>query len=118
MKYWQCLGYSNGGVPVRALKAPCRWCYEITEQQCKTYMLSQDYRNSTMSQDYSYWKPCGHSIQLTCNCPNNGEKGSVEGQVKVEDPVKLDRPTECKCDVWRGGCICGYVTPYKPEDIK
>lgn len=83
------------------------WAYSSQGTAGIGGLAGQVWANATSS----YWKPCGHGVGYSCNCPNNGES-KVE-QIKI-DPIQQ----KCVCDVWRGGCICGHIKPYKPEDIK
>lgn len=86
----------------------CREVHHI-DVQCKH--KTTNIQNSASN----YWKPCGHSVQLTCNCPNNGEKETFAGRDGTPERHK------CVCPILnltQEGCKCGSIDPYKPGDIK
>lgn len=92
----------------------CPNCYIIDEFVSNTVPV--------MAVTNPYWKPCGHSVSLTCNCPNNGTATSVEGGGGSRDvPPVVEKKisssgAKCTCEIVKlcqDGCTCGAIEPYK-----
>lgn len=122
MKYYKCPDYirQNELFKLENGQVPCPSCIETDKDG--------NYLNKTIrynpgvvaSIQNPYWKPCGHSSDLTCNCTNNGATKSVEGELKKDEMFK-QLPNKCTCDIvmlMQEGCVCNAIKKYKPEDIK